>query len=361
VLAASFSGAWWLSTRHQCAGALEASRAWWRDAFPPLANPVRLPGWLLEIHAGDLLGHPVGGGHFGSTLTLLAVLAGIAMLVRRRQRILLALSLAPFGLNLAAAALERYPYGGHVRVAMFLTPCVCLLAALGVGWGLDALAARHNGSRVFLSSAVVALAALACGFSARDLCHPYRSESDRRLRDLCRWLWSGQSLDGPVLCVRTDLGETFTPQRPEGDDSALYLCNQRICRATGCGQHASGSNSRAGITRHFLGQQRPSTVSDARPASLPIRLPTTDCPLPTAHWFGVHFWSTRCPPEAAAVQRWLNRIERSATLVGQECCQIPVRFRDGRTAYVENLELYEFVTGWSPLHASRRRPEPRRW
>ena len=37
---------------------------------------------------------------------------------------------APAGLNLFAAALHRYPYGGHVKFSMHLGPAVCLLARI---------------------------------------------------------------------------------------------------------------------------------------------------------------------------------------------------------------------------------------
>ena len=40
---------------------------------------------------------------------------------------LLILCLVPAGLNLVAAAIHRYPYGGHVRIVMHLGPIVCLL------------------------------------------------------------------------------------------------------------------------------------------------------------------------------------------------------------------------------------------
>ena len=39
--------------------------------------------------------------------------------------------LSPFILNLIAAAMRRYPYGGHMRLTLYLTPLVSILAAIG--------------------------------------------------------------------------------------------------------------------------------------------------------------------------------------------------------------------------------------
>ena len=103
----------------------------WANTFPPIAQPLKLPLWLLETHAGAMLGYPVGGPNWGSTFSLLCVVAGVAALVRRRQWLLLGLLLAPLGLNFIAAALHRFPYGGHARMTLFLAPAFCTLIAVG--------------------------------------------------------------------------------------------------------------------------------------------------------------------------------------------------------------------------------------
>ena len=87
----------------------------WGDTFPPLGQPLRLLRWLVSTHAGGLLAYPVGGPNGGSTLTLIACAAGVALLCRRRKWLLLAVLLMPLALNFVAACLHRYPYGGHVR------------------------------------------------------------------------------------------------------------------------------------------------------------------------------------------------------------------------------------------------------
>ncbi len=58
----------------------------WKDAFPPMAEPWRLPGWLLDVHTGNMLAYPYGGNNFGSTLTTLLVIAGCSRMGRRRAR-----------------------------------------------------------------------------------------------------------------------------------------------------------------------------------------------------------------------------------------------------------------------------------
>ena len=63
--------------------------------------------------------------------TLLLCLAAAVVLLRQARYRLLLLFAAPFALNLLAAALRLYPYGGHMRLAMHLVPIVCLLAGVG--------------------------------------------------------------------------------------------------------------------------------------------------------------------------------------------------------------------------------------
>ena len=104
----------------------------WQATFPPLAHPLRLIGWLISTHTGSMSGYPVGGPGGGSTLTFLCCAVGLAWLVRRRQWLLLAILLAPLGLNFVAAAMHRFPYGEHMRLALYSALTFCLLMGLGV-------------------------------------------------------------------------------------------------------------------------------------------------------------------------------------------------------------------------------------
>src|SRR5208337_505935 len=118
--------------------------AHWANTFPPLAQPLKLPLWLLETHAGAMLGYPVGGPNWGSTFSLLCAVAGVAALLRRRQWLLLGLLLAPLGLNFIAAALHRFPYGGHARMTLFLAPALCTLIAVGATAALAWIEGRRR-------------------------------------------------------------------------------------------------------------------------------------------------------------------------------------------------------------------------
>ena len=113
----------------------------WNDAFPPLAEPWRLPWWLLEVHTGNMLAYPYGGNNFGSTLTTILVVAGCIRMGRRRvRRPLLFLLLGPLPVALIAAALHRYPYGTSTRVMLYMAPAFCLL----IGEGIMALLAASS-------------------------------------------------------------------------------------------------------------------------------------------------------------------------------------------------------------------------
>lgn len=309
MLVGSFAACYLLCTANQSNAALDATRLWWQSDFPPLTAPAKLLPWLWSAHAGDMLSHPFGGRNSGSTLTLLVSLAAVAVLVRRRRYALVLLCLGPFALNFVAAALQRYPYGGHVRVAMFLAPVICLMAGLGLSWLVEQLAARHSGSSKPAVVVCAALALLAVGSIGRDLSHPYRSESDRQIRDFARWFWVTKSLDGELVCLKTDLKTEFCPPLPEGDDSALYLCNQRIYSP----RHA----------------QQTSASLDQVSATHPLRC--------------VRFLSTRHEQDERAFQQWLAEIQTRYVPTGREDHRFPILTRTGRVVYVQSVELYEFV------------------
>lgn len=309
MLVASFAAWYLLCTSSQSGAALDATRLWWQNEFPPLTSPGKLLAWLWSAHAGDMLSHPFGGRNSGSTLTLLVCLVALAAVVRRRHYTLAILCLGPFALNFVAAALQRYPYGGHVRVAMFLAPVVCLMAGLGLSWLVEQLAARRSGSSrpAFVACAILML--LAIGSIGRDLWHPYRSESDQQIRDFARWFWATKSLDGELVCLKTDLKREFCPPLPEGDDSALYLCNQRIYSP----RHA---------------KRAPASL-DRVSATRPLRC--------------VRFQSTRHEQDEPAFQEWFVEMQTRYAPYGHEEHRFPILTRTGHTVYVQSVEMYEFV------------------
>jgi hypothetical protein len=142
----------------------------WRDAFPPMSEPWRIPWWLLEVHTGMMLAYPLGDHHFGSTLTTLLVIAGCVRMARRRaRRPLLLLLLGPLAFALIAAALRRYPYGTSTRVMLYMAPAFCLLVAEGL---MGLLRRRHRARHGPIGIAGLLALVLFAGM-AHDAIWPY--------------------------------------------------------------------------------------------------------------------------------------------------------------------------------------------
>jgi hypothetical protein len=216
--------------RRQSGAELGFMTDYWRTAFPPLSEPGRLPVWLLEVHTSDLVAWPIGGGRGASLFTALLAAIGLQRLLRKRDPFWGLLLLAPAGLNLVAAALHRYPYGGHVKFSMYFGPAVCLLA----GWGAAAWNDRTAKLRPQLAryGAAVTLAALmlVAGSSiARDVLRPYKTLSDDRARAFAKWFWFNAEAEGPVRLVEGHDGRTFSPDsHSELSWTAMFLCNRAI-------------------------------------------------------------------------------------------------------------------------------------
>ncbi|HQU45173.1 MAG TPA: glycosyltransferase family 39 protein [Pirellulales bacterium] len=213
-------------------GQSEAELAWmqdyWKEHLPSLTSPVEWIVWLFKTHTGDLLAIPLGGERGASIVTFLLVITGTIALFRARQHRLLALCLAPPALNLLAALMGRFPYGGHVKFSQYLAPAICIL--LGVGGA--ALIARSDAANLRWRRLAVGLAVLALiplGTIGRDFVCPYKSPTDARYRDFARWFWPSLQFSGEAACLYRDLGREFAPGtfRHLGW-SAMYLCNQQI-------------------------------------------------------------------------------------------------------------------------------------
>ncbi len=187
VLAASWTALYALVERSQAASApLYVQMKTWRGAFPPLSRPWMLPGWLLDVHTGNMLAYPNGGNDFGSTATAILVGFGILALGRYRPW-LVALLLAPLGPTLVASAFRLYPYGTSARTTLYMAPAFCLLA--GVGLVELIRRARPIGRRRRLFGlAWVALAAMIGVATATNLIYPYKNYEDTLNRDAIRRL-----------------------------------------------------------------------------------------------------------------------------------------------------------------------------
>lgn len=208
------SAAWMLiaySAPHAAAASWLTEMAMWTPSFPPASQPWKLPGWLLEMHAGYMSAYPTGGRNFGSSATLLLILIGIWTWRPSQRGALLWLLLGALTFNLLAALWQKYPYGGSVRTSIFCAPAFCLLA----GCGLAALMARWGLERRSIPVACLALAAMPIGGIAEDLAHPYKLDADlaceRFVADFAEKILPGDRVIG------------FTNSRPDGSPDWFNL------------------------------------------------------------------------------------------------------------------------------------------
>jgi hypothetical protein len=325
VLAASFVAVV-LATRSAVSGAEQQSMdRYWVDSFPPIAHPWKLFVWFLEIHSAGMLGYPVGGPNWGSVISFLLCLSGAAILVRRRRGFLLAVLLAPLALNFVAAAMHRYPYGGHSRMTLFMAPTFCILIGLGMAGGAALAAAlrgrlmrwataRTASNRPYARTAVLALLGLLLSVAAavlfRDLWYPYKSGTTLRSKEFAQWFWSDLAEDSELVCLETDLRANLSPGSYEHGLSSLYLCNQRIYSP----RHARGEPPRW----------------DRVSAERPLRC--------------VLFRSTEWERDARPLERWLDGMQRDYRLVTRDKYPAPFYDKsDCRLQAVDFIEVFKFV------------------
>lgn len=228
ALGASFLTHYWFA-RQALGPANDAlMQQFWGPNFPPLTEPLRFPLWLLKTLTGDLLAFPIGAGNGGSTLTFILVLGGVLLWIAQRRAAWLLLALVPLALHFAAAAVHKFPMGGHVKFSMYWAPLGVLLmgAALATIWQwLDRRPARPLWTIAGLALFVL----IAAGSAARDLYRPAKNVSDQRARDFARWLWNDLPLESVVTSLYLDQKKTFTPELLERLNwSATFFCNARI-------------------------------------------------------------------------------------------------------------------------------------
>jgi hypothetical protein len=194
AIAVTFLANWFFVARQQLdpeVGSVQTFMLnYWADGFPP-GHPLALLRWLALIHTGRMMAYPVGDANGGSVATFLLFLTGVMVFLRRRSLLpageslpagslpgsFLLLWLAPFGLNLLAAALHRYPYGGCCRLSQHLAPAVCLLAGAGLARLADGLppAWRFLLTRVWFGLLVL----LGVGQMIVDIAQPWRDAETR--------------------------------------------------------------------------------------------------------------------------------------------------------------------------------------
>ena len=308
-VAVGFGVVYLVSIRPMLQGQLSTMRVYWQEAFPPIAEPWKLPGWLLEVHAGSMLAYPIGGPGYGSTLTLLCCLAAIILLWKRRNVLLLGLTLGPLALHFVAAAMRRYPYGEHMRMALYLAPMFCILAAIGWQAILYALN-RRRPSAVGMHITLAALAMIAVVSIVRDFCWPYKSANDLRAKSFACWFWFNMPHSGELVCLHTDLGVDLEPAVFRVGRSAVYLCNQRIYSP----RHA----------------QRRQPQWEAVSEHWPLRC--------------VQFRSPEVQRDDQAINRWLEQMQQRYRLIGRQSYPFPFYNKwETELRFVDTVEVYEFV------------------
>jgi hypothetical protein len=143
---------------------------YWADHFVP--RTLGAASWLAD-HLIALFEMPGGFGAPAVPLAALAALAALVGLVEfaRANRWLAVALVGPVLFLLAAAALQKYPFGG--RLALFVVPFAVLLAARGA-WAL--YEALRPTNRVAAVGLIVLLVGSGAWQSAEALRRPARSE-----------------------------------------------------------------------------------------------------------------------------------------------------------------------------------------
>ena len=324
VTAGSFLAWYWLGIRPQAQAELGVMAAGWSSAFPPRDSLVKLAVWLLQSHAGPLLAVPLGGDHWGSAGTLLLCLVAATVLLRQARYRLLLLCAAPFALNLLAAALGRYPYGGHMRLAMHVVPIVCILAGIGAAATIQWLDGLRNPLHKLhqeiaapspnwpIALVIGLLLLMAILTTARDFCLPGKEQQVIRKRDFASWFWSSLEREHEVACIASGLPPELPALDKPGRGTAAppFLCDRRIY----------SPRSASGIACDL------DRVSPQRPLAC------------------VQYWSHLAPYDPAVFARWLDVMKQRYDLVATT--RYPLlqdNDNDREPEPADRIEVYEFA------------------
>ncbi len=121
----------------------------WEPYYPPLSDPLRLPGWLASSFVGVFQD---SCNPSGAALALVAPLGWWAFWRGGRWRLAVALA-GLFAAVLVASAARSYPFGQN-RLMQFASPAVALLGAMGI----EVLARWRVWAGVGLAVAVIGVA-----------------------------------------------------------------------------------------------------------------------------------------------------------------------------------------------------------
>ena len=274
-------------------------------AFPPLDSVKKFALFVVTSNTSESIAYPIGGDHGASVLTTLFCLTALVILLRGRRFSLALLCVAPLALNFLAAVLHRYPYGNHVRFALFMAPIFCLLTGLGAAAFLSLLKNRRWSAAGPIKVAIAVLVLIAVVTTVRDFCKPYKEPCWERNRDFARWFWCDKAQDAELVCYVNDMHG----KKVDSDLASIHYCNQRIYSAR-------------------LANRKPPQL-DLVSKNHPLRV--------------VRFRaSADSQADEAEFRRWLESQEAKYRFVRRE--NFPMTFWVKRKLIcVDQVELYEFV------------------
>jgi hypothetical protein len=304
ALCGVFAAVMWINSGPQAASVKAFMEAYWLQAggFPPLDSPVQLLRWVFDVHLSDkIFSIPYGSRNGGGAICFVCCVVGAITMYRQGDRRTLTFLLATFGLALLAAALRRYPYGGHIRLAQFLVPAICLLAGLGAAALLSR--AKRLQARRLAWGLTAALVLFGIGNTVRTVARPWHCALDEHHREFARRFWQGDP-HVVTICAQADLCENYSA---DGWDS-YYRCNREIYS----------------LPHHHGRQLTPELVYDLRQ---PIRL--------------VVYRAPRSEFDVMALEHCLNQLECRFKPAGHECYQMPLK-ADGFDMY-GGYEVFRFV------------------
>jgi hypothetical protein len=194
----------------------------WADSFPPFGKPWKLPFWLLNVHAGNMLAYPWGGNNFASSATLILVLVGSVVLWRRGQKDLLLMLLAPLAMTFIAAAMRKYPYGTSARISLYMAPDFCLLAGLGLRTLICRCSRRRDAHNAILIAVAVLCAAIV-GCIAYDCFCPYKVRANKDCRDGVRAFAAQSSPRDKWFVVNSLKHNSYSPWLTGSDSDDFYI------------------------------------------------------------------------------------------------------------------------------------------
>ncbi len=174
---------WWVNLRHQSSGDLET---YWKDAFAPWSEPVRLPLWLIKTTIGLVVLVQRTAGW--------ALLPLVAYGLWRRDR-QVCLALAPIAVFLAVGILGVYP-AKATRVTLAVVPGV----ALACGAALQGLQVSDKWSR-WIAAGGFAVFLWGMGECINEFARPFNErDTQPAVQHVLSATWSDESVTPLLGC-----------------------------------------------------------------------------------------------------------------------------------------------------------------